>query len=386
MTTILVVDDILPNRKLLVQMLGIKGYDTVEAENGVEALAKFDEVSPDLVLMDVNMPDMDGHEATRCLKESMGDNYVPVIFVTALSSSMSLRDALASGGDDFISKPVDSEILYSKINAHLRIRELSLDLNRKNAELKKHNQLLQYEQELVEYFFENALKHSYLPDELIRYHVSAASTFSGDILLSARTPADDVIVLVGDFTGHGLTAAMGTLPVAQIFFELAGAGCSVSELARKINTQLKMLMPLGMFLTAAIVHLDTSAGKISIWSGGMPNIYLFSVEGDLRDTLTSQHPAMGVLEDHEFSDVTKDYPVQSGDRLYICSDGVVEACDESGDMFGNERLKELLIDAGSDRFDHALQGVQAFQAGAGQEDDVTFVELACDFRPGESAR
>ena len=133
MRKILIADDISTNRVILTQTLSALGdYDVIEAVNGKEAITQFNKEKPDLILMDIMMPDMDGMEATTAIKKNMGEDYVPIIFITALSSEDSLVTALASGGDDFITKPFNVEVLESKINVHLRIRELTQQLNSKN--------------------------------------------------------------------------------------------------------------------------------------------------------------------------------------------------------------------------------------------------------------
>ena len=222
MNKILIVDDIDTNRTLLRQTLAaLKGYDVIEASSGPEAINQFEAENPDLILMDINMPEMDGREATTTIKAQTGDNYTPIIFLTALSAETSLAGALASGGDDFISKPFDVQVLESKIKAHLRIRELNQQLNNKNRQLTLHNDYLTHEHELVEYYFESAIRKSYLDRRYIQYHMSSMSTFNGDLLLVDRSFKGGLYMVIGDFTGHGLSAAMGTLPVAMIFFKMA---------------------------------------------------------------------------------------------------------------------------------------------------------------------
>ena len=134
MAKILVVDDIEANRKVLKKTLvAIDGHAVVEAEDGEEAIVQFENECPDLILMDVNMPGMDGYESASKIKSITGESYIPIIFVTALSAKESLANAISSGGDDFIGKPFDVEVLESKINAQRRNRELNLQINDKRA-------------------------------------------------------------------------------------------------------------------------------------------------------------------------------------------------------------------------------------------------------------
>lgn len=375
---ILVVDDIATNRSLLRQTLvALNNYDVVEADSGKEAIKQFDKVNPDLILMDIMMPDLDGHEATRIIKEKMGDDHIPIIFVTALSEDDSLSTALSSGGDDFISKPFNIDILASKINAHLRIRELTQQLNSKNEILTGFNQNLIREQELIEHFFESAIKQSFIDDKIIKYHMSSLSAFNGDLLLLERGPQGGLYLVLGDFSGHGLTAAMGTLPVAMIFFKMVKENSSVGDIAREINFQLYKLMPPGMFFTATILEINARSDIMSVWMGGMPENYCLSKSGKLKNVIHSQHMPLGILADVEFNSSVQVFNVESEDKIYLYSDGVIEAKNSNGELFGDKRLEKILVGGNAERFDKVLNELNRFTGEKNQNDDITLVELNC---------
>jgi DNA-binding response OmpR family regulator len=123
---VLVVDDQELNRNLLNHMLKHEGFDVVLAENGRQAIEVCKREDPDLVLLDVVMPELDGYETAPLLKELSTEVYLPIIFITALGDQDSLRRCLEVGGDDFLNKPFDRVILQAKIKAHSRIRNLSI--------------------------------------------------------------------------------------------------------------------------------------------------------------------------------------------------------------------------------------------------------------------
>lgn len=378
MKKILVVDDVMANRLLLRRLLGKKGYVVIEATDGMQAVNIFQEECPDLVLMDINMPVLDGRQSARKIKEVSGDNYIPVIFVTALTSEASLVEALGSGGDDFISKPFNIDVLESKVRAHLRIRDLNQQLVETNLHLAR-------EQELAEYFFENALKQSFLDPARINYDISPMSSFCGDLLLAERGPDGGLYVLLGDFTGHGLSAAMGTLPVAQIFFKMSRDGVGVETIAREINHCLVMLMPINMFFTATLVYISASGEDLLVWSGGMPEGYLLDHSGEMKNEIRSIHMPLGILEDEVFDDQLQQFPLLKGDRLYLFTDGVSEATGAEGKMFGTERLRQLLLDQKEDRFEHVLREFNKFRDDREQEDDISFVEVLCEASPASQS-
>jgi len=375
---ILVVDDLPTNRKLLRQiLLKISGFTVIEAKDGREAISLFNSENPDLILMDINMPGMGGHESTSEIKKISGDTYIPIIFVTALSAESALSDSLSSGGDDFVSKPFDADVLKSKINAHLRIRELNNQLSLKNDELKRMNNNLVREQELIEHFFNSTLKQSFLDKSLIDFHMSSMSTFNGDVFLVARSPKGGLYVVMGDFTGHGLTAAMGTIPVAMIFFKMVAANSAIKDIARELNDQLYTLMPVSMFFAATLLELNAQGSILTTWMGGMPECYLVGENGVLKDTIQSKHMPLGILRDSSFDSATEIHNVINNDKLYLYSDGVIEASRPDGEMFGSERLKHVITSSNNNRIEKVIREVNEFCGTTEQSDDITLVELSC---------
>jgi len=320
---------------------------------------------------------MNGYEAASAIKRLAGDNYIPIIFITALDSTDALTNSLASGGDDFISKPFDVEVLKSKIIAHLRIRDLNQQLNAKNEQLYSANQYLTHEQDLIEHFFSSALEQSYLDERFIKYHMSSMSTFNGDIFLVARSPQGGLNIILGDFTGHGLSAAMGTLPVVMIFFKMVSLNAAVSDIAREINLQLYKLLPVSMFFSANILELNAQGNILTAWAGGMPEAYWIDQKGLLKGSVKSKHMPLGILHDGGFDSGTDVISVNDGDKFYLYSDGITESHKSNGEMFGGERLKNILISPVKDRIRTVLTEINHFTEDEGQSDDVTLVELSC---------
>jgi two-component system, cell cycle response regulator len=119
---VLVVDDILPNVKLLEAKLKAEYYDVITALNGPEALKKMIDDSPDVVLLDVMMPGMDGFEVCRQIKSNPKIAHIPVVMVTALTDSEDRVQGLESGADDFLSKPVNDTALMVRVRSLVRLK------------------------------------------------------------------------------------------------------------------------------------------------------------------------------------------------------------------------------------------------------------------------
>lgn len=376
MNTILIVDDHDSNRNMLRQLLRNNGYQTLEATNGQQAVEVFQQKNPDLILMDIMMPVMNGHQSAKQIKTLCGDEYVPIIFITALSSDESLTETLNAGGDDFVGKPFNFDVIQSKISVHLRIRKLTQQLADQNAYLK-------HEDQLINYFFDNALKQSFLDKRYINYQTSPLSAFNGDIILSERGPNGGLYLVIGDFTGHGLAASLGTLPVSQIFFRMTRNGSSINEIVREINIQLKNILPVGMFFAANILQLAPSGSYISIWSGGLMDGFHFDSMGNEKPTISSNNPPLGVLPMDMFNSEPLLLPVEKGDKLYFYSDGVIESRNLKDEMFGDKRLHKVLLNNKNNRIQELVKALEDFCGECEQTDDITVVELTCEEIPAE---
>lgn len=126
--TILIVDDTPANLGVLVETLGAAGYRLMVAEDGEEALAQTARTVPDLILLDVMMPGIDGFETCRRLKAATRTRHVPVLFMTALSETADKVKAFSAGGVDYITKPIEHEEALARVRTHLQLRRLQREL------------------------------------------------------------------------------------------------------------------------------------------------------------------------------------------------------------------------------------------------------------------
>ncbi|MDY6784740.1 MAG: response regulator [Cyanobacteriota bacterium] len=132
---ILVVDDSILTRSLAVDLLAAQGYEVLEAENGVNALESVVEIKPDLILLDVMMPQMDGYEVCRRLKQGKHTQQIPVIFITVADNRRSRLRGMEAGGDDFLAKPIDRLELYARVRNWIRHKRLNEDLSQTEQSL-----------------------------------------------------------------------------------------------------------------------------------------------------------------------------------------------------------------------------------------------------------
>jgi adenylate cyclase len=134
---ILVVDDNETNRDILVTRLGVHGYELLQAADGEEALAAAKQHLPDLILLDVMMPKLDGIEVTKRLKADPSMPFTPIILVTAKADSKDVVAGLDAGADEYLTKPVDQVSLVARVKSVLRIKELHDTVNEWNKSLEQ---------------------------------------------------------------------------------------------------------------------------------------------------------------------------------------------------------------------------------------------------------
>ncbi|WP_404361818.1 SpoIIE family protein phosphatase [Marinobacter sp.] len=373
---VLIADDSDSDRLILKTMVRRQGHEVIVASDGLEAVEKFRATRPQIVLLDVMMPVMDGMEAAREIKALAGETLVPVIFLTSLSDADALARCLESGGDDFLSKPYNRVIIEAKINAFNRMRLMHRTLSRQRDLIRARNEQLLSDQRVAKRVFDNIAHTGCLDAANIRYHASPLAIFNGDVLFACPRPSGGMHILIGDFTGHGLPAAIGAMPVAEIFYGMTSKGFGCSDVLREINQKLKRILPPGMFCCAAFIEADFHLSHVRVWNGGMPDGYLIRHNGE-RVTLPSTHLPLGVLGPERFAAEVEHFRTEIGDTLLVATDGVIEAADRKGRMFGEKRLLRVLdgIADGGDAFDAVMDGVSEFAGDRGAQDDLTIVSL-----------
>ncbi len=383
---VLVVDDAEANRMVLQAILEKQGHRVVAAGDGAQAVAAFQREQPDMVLMDIMMPVMDGYEATRRIKELAGDDFVPVIFVTALRDDQSLAKCVEYGGNDFLSKPYNHVIIKAKVDAFRHLRQLYQTVRAQRDTLAEHDRLRQREYEVAEGVVAKLTHSSALHAPNIRYLLSPQAMFNGDLALAAYRPSGALNLMLGDFTGHGLSAAVGTIPVSDIFYGMTAKGFSIAEIAPEINYKLGLILPKGLFLAACLVEVDYATRRLSVWNGGIPEVLLYGkAQGGIRHRFASRHFPLGLVDSDTLEPTLETVTADPGDRVVLYTDGVVEARNPQGEMFGQQRLEQCLNEpAQADAIFEEITGqLSAFVEGGQQSDDVTLIEIACQ---GESAR
>ena len=370
----LIADDELSNRIILKTLLRKLGYEVVEAENGYEAIKLFNSTSPNIVFMDIMMPQLDGFEAVAKIRASSPDRFVPVIFLTAVNDEQSLVRAIDVGGDDFITKPFSPEVLKAKIPAMERIGRL-------HQQVSAMYDRMHQDETVAETVFTGAVVADNVALDTLQTLLKPAGLFSGDVLLTAYSPSRDLNILLGDFTGHGLAAALGALPTSEVFRAMTNKGFSPAQILSGINQKLLALMPTGMFFAAQFVSVSKSLNHVSVCNCGMPDILFLSGENrEIKHRATSLGLPLGITGDIRFPEIIEHVKIEAGDRIMLVSDGVSEAVNPYNEQYGQARFEQAITRHDSSSLtalESVNAGLEAFCLDAEQADDISLVEVPC---------
>jgi CheY-like chemotaxis protein len=373
--TVLIAEDSAADRLLLSTIVRRQGHHVLTAADGAEAVEVYLAQRPHLVLMDAMMPVMDGFEAAQKIKQLAGEQLVPIIFLTSLTESEALARCLEAGGDDFLAKPYNQVILAAKIKAMDRLRLLQATVLEQRDQIARHHDYLLSEQRVAKAVFDKIAHSGCLSAPNIRYLQSPYALFNGDLLLAAFNPAGDMHILLGDFTGHGLPAAVGAMPLAEVFYGMTAKGYGLAQILREMNAKLKRILPVDMFCCATLLCLSFQRCTVEVWNGGMPDGYLHDSLSGARTPLPARHLPLGVLTAQLFDDRTEVHPLSLGDRVFLLSDGVIDASDDNDQLFGVERLQQVFAASREpDRlFEDIQQALRDFRGEA--RDDFSMVEV-----------
>jgi len=352
--------------KIRLATTGAKALDLVKAKP-----------QPDLILLDVTMPEMDGYEVCEILKATPEARDIPVIFLTGKTETEDETKGFEVGAVDYIHKPFSPAVVKARVHTHLVLREAREQLAR---------QLLDINNELE---MAREIQLSILPHEIpkIRGLKIAAryfpmSSVAGDFYDFIIVDEKHVGILVADVSGHGL-------PAALIASMLKGAVAAQSPHA---FNPARVLAGLNQslcgkfkhhFVTAAYVFVDMEKNSISYAGAGHPPLLLWRKSTESASEVLENGLLLGLFPEATYSDV--EVQVEPGDKAILYTDGVSETRSPSKQEFGADLLKEFLesnhhlkADMFAGLLLEELWGWSEHPKGRGQEDDITL--LAIDFQ------
>ena len=391
---ILAIDDTPINLQLLMVALKLD-FDLQITTSGALGLEFAAETLPDLILLDVMMPEMDGFEVCRRFKADARFRDIPIIFLTALGDVQAESTGLALGAADYIAKPVNVATAQQRIRNLLEREALRKEIQTQFNELKEATDLLQASRQR-ELEFGNAIQHTLLQGVIPKgIEGASVSSFSepsqvvdGDFSDIRRLHTNSFDVLVGDVMGKGVGAALIGAGVRSAYHQVLADlqvvksfGTVLPTPEQIVNQLHKVLTPrlveLSSFVTLALYRFDLEAGTLTFVNAGhTPGLLLSAKQGQVL-TIDCENMPIGVLPDEVYVEVC--VPIGPGDSLLVYSDGITEACNAGGEQYGQERLiaafeagrKAALVPFAL--LDSLQQTLKGFTGGAPALDDQTAI-------------
>jgi len=250
-------------------------------------------------------------------------------------------------------------------------------LEQRNQELARQRDLIGQEEKLARHVFEQLTLSGDLQLQGIHTWNQSMGSLSGDLTQTARGPDGQAYAFLGDFTGHGLPAALGALPASSVFLAMAAKGLPVETIAVELNRKLHQLLPIGYFCCAVLLELSPDRRTLYIWNGGLPPVLIRRRGAADYEKIRSHSVPLGVLGDDQFESAARHCELGEGDLVYAYSDGLTEAENLDGEMWGLERLERFLLrdDLAAPKLPALIETVLEHVNLAPASDDISVVEL-----------
>jgi phosphoserine phosphatase RsbU/P len=379
---ILVVDDNDDNRYTLTLHLDLEGYTNVEtAQDGEEAIARLEEGSFDLLLLDVMMPKVDGYQVLTWLKNHVRLRDLPVIMISALAEINSVVRCIELGAVDYLLKPFNPVLLKARLGATLEKKRLRDEIDAHLARLREElDTARRLQMGMVPQSF--PVPSAQLPIDLYA-SMEPAREVGGDLYDFFVTDDGMLCFLIGDVSGKGMPAALfmaRAKSLIRIATELMrprhGASAKPSEIIGLVNRELCQDNGNMMFVTLFFAMLAPATGELSFCNAGHNAPY--RLDGN---SLTAIDGAKGIILGVKPDAVydTGQISLATGEMVYLFTDGITEASNAIDELFGEARL-EAVLRGGAGRASAEIVGsvaeaVKSFVGTALPSDDITMIAV-----------
>jgi len=374
---LLLVDDAKPNLDILVE--GLKGDHKLSlALNGETALQIAARTPPDLVLLDIMMPGMDGYEVCRRLRQMPETAEVPIIFLSSLEDVQNKSLGFEAGANDYVTKPFNLLEVKARVRALLKAKAYSDAVK---------------EQLAADLRVAREIQMGMIPQDFsvleLAFGVELAGVLEparevgGDLYSAFPGMAGRLVLLIGDVSGKGIPASLFMVRASSLARLLGRDIAEPERILARLNDELAADNPSGMFVTMLCAVFDPATGAIAMANAGHNRPVLLRAGAPARWAVDGLGTALGFEPDLKFQ--RTDLALQPGDSLVLYTDGVNEAFNPAAEYYGNDRLlRDMTAFAGQEAeavTAGLLKQVRAFAAGAPQSDDIAIVVLRREGRP-----
>ncbi len=359
---ILVIDDEEHIRTLFTRLLGREGYTVITAGNGQEALNILEHQAVNLIILDMNMPLMNGLEF---LRKNRDEEYskVPVLMMSGSQNMEHRIESYQLGVYDFIRKPEETEVLLKRIENGLKI-----------GEMKDFNDFIK-----IELMMAHKLQKYLFPDsQLVNGSVEIInwcrplSDIGGDLYDYISLRNGKVLFFLADVSGHSISGAIFTTIVKMIFRNALKESLIPCEILAYMNGELADNLPVESFVTAFCGLLDPEAGKLIYANAGHPQPML--IRGGEAFKLPHNDPFLGPIKSAKF--MNHEMNLEGGDQIFLFTDGVMDVLDFKDNSVGQDDLMEILVTRDSSLKEKSDAVTKLFSADEViKVDDCTFMMI-----------
>ena len=368
---VLLVDDAKANLDILVE--GLKSDHKLSlALNGETALQIAARTPPDLVLLDIVMPGMDGYEVCRRLRRMPETAEVPIMFLSSLEEVQNKTRGFEAGANDYLTKPFEMLEVKARVKSLLKAKAYSDAVKEQIAsELRVAREI---QMGMLPHDFRGAEQTYGVEFGAV---LEPAREVGGDLYGVCAAGPDRLVMFLGDVSGKGIPASMFMVRAISLAQLLAREIAEPERILARLNDELAADNPSGMFVTFLCAVFEPKSGRLTLANGGHCRPLLLRAGEPPRWAVAELGTALGFEPALEYQ--RTELALRPGDTLMLYTDGVIEAFNSQEELYGNDRL---LADAGAFAGQSApvmttslLQKVRTFVAGAPQSDDIAILAL-----------
>ncbi|SFR38770.1 Serine phosphatase RsbU, regulator of sigma subunit [Yoonia tamlensis] len=382
---IIVAEDSELQRLVLCSLINGLGFEAVEAEDGVEALNLVMETGAQIVISDIEMPNLDGINLTRKIRELELDHYIHVVLVTGADENEIRDEALEAGADDFITKGSSTAMLKARIRTATRLISHAAELAERSRILKEINEHIQEDLRAAA-----TAQRQLLPDlqeDIMGFRIASAfvpsAIVSGDMFGCFPISDTKLGFYAVDVSGHGvhaslLSVAIGHLITPAYFRTQTMLNDLAPDPAALVTSLNDRFSPSDNddYFTMFCGIVDTATGRLDYCQAGYPSPYYVDLTGATEPVGDGGFP-VGMIPSATYEN--KIHHLDAGGALIICSDAACEAENPSHELFGNDRVRMVAATtpfAGvQDIPTHIVDALNMWRDGKPLEDDLTVVAI-----------
>ncbi len=390
--SILVVDDTPANLQVLAGMLKDRGFKVRPVPSGKLALLAAQRDPPDLIMLDINMPEMNGYEVCEHLKADDRLKGIPVIFISALTEPLDKVKAFAIGGVDYITKPFQMEELRARVETHLKLRRLQVELEENNARLAMANERMSRDlaaaAKIQKAFLPCAAPG--VPGTTFAWCYRPCDELAGDALNIIPLGEGRIGLYILDVSGHGVSSALLSVTLSRLLSPPSEPSSILvrdrdvhdrldvtppAEVAARLNRLFPFDLATEQFATLMYGVLDITTGDFRHVSAGHPGPLHLPASGP---PVILESPGFPIgLAEEAYGE--RSVHLAAGDRLYLYSDGLPDAMDASGEQFGDARLLAAIGRSRSKSLQDAvtdlLAQIDTWRGATSAKDDISILAV-----------